>query len=146
MISKPQRILRFSFLLILLTAMGCGNNPRTYRVDGTIEFEDGSPVMFGNIEFLNQEHAVNARGKINRDGTFSLSTYRPNDGAVAGLHKVTVQQFTTIPLTANQDIKIEHDHGLMVADSYRSYDRTELEVTIEKQVNQIKLVVRAQEE
>lgn len=131
-----------TIVAIALTS-GCGGGIPTYPVQGQVEFEDGSPVKFGTIEFLNRELKLNARGEINRDGSFTVGTFKVDDGAVAGVHEVTIQQFVTIPLTASQDVQIKHDHGKLVADAYRTYDQSDLTVTVEKSgQNQIKLVVK----
>ncbi|MDG1874378.1 MAG: hypothetical protein P8J27_10740 [Mariniblastus sp.] len=129
------------FLLFCLTGLtGCGG-VSTYPVTGTLEFKDGDPVKFGTIEFFNRESKLNARGEISRDGSFSMQTFKENDGAIAGVHAVTIQQFTTLPLTANQNVKIKHDHGKLVADKYKSYATSDLIVTVEKQDNSFKLIV-----
>lgn len=143
---RYQKSIQVCVLVLVACAIGCSNQPATYQVNGKLEFEDGSPVKFGTIEFLSREHSINARGKIERDGSFSLTTYHPDDGAVAGTHQVTIQQFATIPLTANQEMQIEHNHGKLVSESYRNYDQTDLEVTIESGINDIKLIVQSIDE
>ena len=130
----------FFFLVCLMCSVGCGGIA-TYPVSGSLEFEDGEPVMFGTIEFLNRDTKLNARGKINRDGSFSVGTFEKEDGAVLGVHEVTIQQFTSLPLTANQNVKIDHDHGKLVADKYKTYESSDLRVTIKKPNNELRLVV-----
>ncbi len=135
-------------ILSCLLLTGCGGEA-TYKVDGKIEFADGSPVKFGSIEFLNRDRKtedggkINARGKINRDGTFSLTTFKPNDGAVAGKHAVTIQQFITVPLVENQTFNVQHDHGTLVHEKYRSYSTSDIpDVNIEaSSPNKITIVV-----
>lgn len=137
--TKAFSIYALGFCLLLLA--GCGGEA-TYKVEGKIEFADGTPVMFGDIEFLNRERKLNARGKIKRDGTFTVSTFGRNDGAVEGQHEVTIQQFVTIPLAEHQVTTIHHDHGSLVHEKYRSYEKSDLTVTIErKSPNETVLVV-----
>lgn len=50
---------------------------------------NGKPLEFGTVTFQ-PSHGQPARGDIQPDGTFTLSTYRLNDGAVLGKHKVRV--------------------------------------------------------
>ena len=62
---------------------------------------------------------MNARGEVNPDGSFTVETYAPNDGAVAGRHAVVIIQFMSNPLSAKREVLIEiedadgetdHDH------------------------------------
>ena len=128
--------------LCMMLLTGCGGE-RTYKVEGKVQFADGSPVMFGTIEFLNRERKLNARGKIKRDGTFTVTTFKPNDGAIKGDHVVTIQQFATVPLVNNQIVRVEHDHGNLVHEKYRSYSKSDLPpVTIEaKSPNEVLIIV-----
>ena len=78
-------------LLSLLLAGGCG--PGMHPVEGKVVWQDGSPateLAGGNVIFDQPEKRISARGFIETDGTFRLSTNRPNDGAVAGEHKVSI--------------------------------------------------------
>jgi hypothetical protein len=52
-------------------------------------FYNGKPLEFGSVTFQ-PPSGQPARGKIQSDGTFSLSTFRPGDGAVVGSHKVRI--------------------------------------------------------
>ena len=40
--------------------------------------------------FESVDHPLTARSVIDLDGTFTLSTYDPGDGAVAGKHRVAI--------------------------------------------------------
>jgi len=46
----------------------------------------------GTIETKSRSLGINSRGKIASDGTFQLSTFSPNDGAVVGLHDCVIVQ------------------------------------------------------
>ncbi|HUG89788.1 MAG TPA: hypothetical protein VML55_03080 [Planctomycetaceae bacterium] len=61
----------------------------------------------GTVEFESIEHRVNARGAIQRDGTFRLSTFTDGDGALAGRHRAVVVQL----LIAEGERAIHHDHA-----------------------------------
>ena len=77
----------------VLTQIGCGpKRPPTYPVKGKLVFEDGTSPRFGEIEFYNAEEKINARGRIERDGTFTVGTFAENDGAVAGTHQIVIIQ------------------------------------------------------
>jgi hypothetical protein len=107
--SRPERdwLRRYSTLLFvvmtagLFTSGGCsdGRLP-TYPVSGRVLFLDGSPVHVGTIELKSREHGVQARGEIDTDGRFVLSTYESGDGAVVGTHDCVVVQLVMV-----EDIK-----------------------------------------
>ena len=85
---KPQSI----GVLIACILLGCDRNPPTYPVSGKVSFPSGAPVRMGTIETKSREMGINARGKIASDGSFTLTTFKPDDGAVAGVHDCVVVQ------------------------------------------------------
>lgn len=89
-----SRVSRRSFLAsLLLVSAGCGSrHPATVPVEGLVAFADGTPVRGGRIEFESELGGINARGTLNNEGEFHLTTYRDGDGAVVGRHRVIVQQ------------------------------------------------------
>ncbi|MBN2296797.1 MAG: hypothetical protein JXM70_30505 [Pirellulales bacterium] len=50
----------------------------------------GAPVTVGQVIFW-PETGRSAQGKINPDGTYSLTTFDADDGAVLGKHTVTIE-------------------------------------------------------
>jgi len=64
-------------------------------------FADGSPVHVGTVELKSREHGIHARGEIDIDGRFVLSTYESGDGAVAGTHDCVVVQMVMVEGIAN---------------------------------------------
>jgi len=75
-----------------ISAIGCGGGverPPTYPVSGTVMY-NGSPVAGATVSFLCDGASRAATGVTNAEGEFVLSTYAANDGAVAGVHKITV--------------------------------------------------------
>lgn len=110
--SRSRAILRLVALLGLLcpTMAGCGSDRvATWQVQGTVTFDDGSPVQFGTIEFYNAQHDLSARGTIRPDGTFQLGTFQEADGAVAGTHEVIVVQLV-MPSTLGSSPQSHGDH------------------------------------
>jgi hypothetical protein len=91
--------LRRAALLAVLTAglSGCGERgPRPHPARGQVVFPTGAPVRVGTVELKSREHGVQARGQIQQDGSFVLTTYRDGDGAVAGLHDCVVVQMVMV--------------------------------------------------
>lgn len=75
-------------MLIVLTLVGCERGPQMAPVSGKVLY-NGKPLEFGSVTFQ-PPSGQPAVGFIRPDGTFTLSTYRPGDGAVVGLHQVRI--------------------------------------------------------
>lgn len=79
-------------VLSLLAVGGCGSEsgfPKTYPVTGVVKV-DGKPVEGAIVTFQLENGQGNAIGNTDAKGEFSLSTYRPNDGAVVGQYRVAI--------------------------------------------------------
>src|SRR6476620_3166559 len=85
---SPSRSLFALQLLLLLLLAGCNRGPKMVPVTGKVIY-NGKPLEFGVVMFQ-PPSGQPAQGKIQPDGTFTLSTYRLNDGAVVGKHKIRV--------------------------------------------------------
>ena len=131
-------------LTAAILASGCDDGrPTTYPVTGKVVFEDNGFPRFGDIEFFEPNLEINARGKIARDGSFTLGTYEKSDGAVAGQHKVVILQLTRNHFAAQVEDQIVHDHGELVDESYGDYRTSKLTANVEaNEGNEIVLVVR----
>jgi len=133
---------RLMLLISLVVFSGCGMGQlRTHPVEGQVRFTSGGAPTFGDIEFYNEEHKLNARGKINKDGSFSIGTYSENDGAIEGTHKIVIIQNTRSAIAEQLDINIRHDHGDLVDRAYFDYRTSGLTCTITQGSNRIELVV-----
>ncbi len=129
-------------LVALLSVFGCGPNlPKTYPVQGRVFFEDGKNVEQGSVEFrldsASDSQRTVARGKINPDGSFSLSTFEPGDGALPGIYKVIVQQ-----MVIAEGFKKGHQHGPRVPSRYAEYGNSGLTAEVKpepKNMIEIKL-------
>lgn len=96
---RTSRRLHSALILVLLAGVwGCGKEsavllPTTHTVAGQIVDKSGRPLTFGAVEFVSmRDEKVQAIGKVNPDGTFSLMTVIGKDsvpGAVEGPHRVT---------------------------------------------------------
>jgi hypothetical protein len=69
-------------------AGGCKRNPRVVPVSGIVYYND-KPLPYGTVMFQ-PDKGQPASGEIQPDGTFKLSSYGPDDGAVPGRHLVSV--------------------------------------------------------
>jgi hypothetical protein len=86
-------------LLVAGSAVGCGggksDKPPLGRVSGTVTYK-GQPLPEGSVTFTPVEGKGDdsgqlASGQIESDGSYSLTTFNTDDGAVLGQHAVTVQ-------------------------------------------------------
>lgn len=77
------------FLIVFLS--GCGSG--VYPVEGKVVWNGGAiakELEGSHVVFELPERKTSARGIIQADGTFRLSTHKPNDGAPAGEYKVLI--------------------------------------------------------
>jgi len=88
----PGRVVAPGCLLIVLggALAGCGGPERlpTAPVEGRVLY-NGEPLAFGSVVFI-PEAGPPAKGKIQPDGTFRLSTYGDGDGAILGTNRVEI--------------------------------------------------------
>lgn len=96
----------------LLAMTGCGSGGlSTAPVTGKVVM-NGQPVKEGVITFVplgdgnSDEVGKPASGDVATDGTFTLSTYEDNDGAVVGKHRVMYN----VPLSSPVEVP-EGAHG-----------------------------------
>lgn len=86
----------------------------------------GGAVHVGTIELKSREHGVQARGPIQPDGSFVLTTYQDGDGAVAGMHDCVLVQFVM-----TEDIEGHRSSTIGVVDPrYASYATSDLTIEV----------------
>lgn len=77
--------------------------PPTVRAGGVVEYQ-GKPVEGAIVTFItrvqDRNREYDARGYTDARGRFRLKTFRPDDGAVPGAHRVRVEKTTAEPLKA----------------------------------------------
>jgi hypothetical protein len=86
-----MRLLRLAAVPLALVALaGCGGGK--YPVRGTVALDDGTPVTRGLVIFERVDGGppVTARGEIQADGSYQLSTEKEGDGVPTGRYKVIV--------------------------------------------------------
>ncbi len=89
----------FLLLTLALAPLGCGSrvssgaDVRTelVPVKGKVTYK-GQPVAKGTVTFEPDDYGRPATGPIPAEGTFTLGTYKPGDGAVPGHHRITITE------------------------------------------------------
>lgn len=88
-LTKPRPLLAALWIVFII---GCAGKATTYPARGTVTFPDGKPLAGAvvTLRSISHERPVTARGRTNAGGTFTLSTFKPDDGALAGQHQAIV--------------------------------------------------------
>jgi hypothetical protein len=96
---------RFTALIVLVVAAaflgGCGPSlppgaRPTKKVTVTVMYK-GAPVEGANVTFVNQDgDPAPANGRTGADGKAKLKTYKEEDGAVLGKHKVLIEKSESV--------------------------------------------------
>ncbi len=119
-----QRVI-WSVLCGMLLLSGCGgedlDRPKTAPVTGTVSYQ-GRLVELGVISFIPDNGERSGIGRIQEDGTFTVSTYSEGDGAIVGTNKVTISAY-------DKDL-VNHVPG-----SYESVYTTSLTFEVEPETN-----------
>src|SRR5262249_36834431 len=77
--------------LLLFTGSGCKGGIKPVKIEGSLKWENGSPVAGADVKFLPvQEDGKVAYGTTGNDGKFELTTENFGDGAMPGKYKVIV--------------------------------------------------------
>jgi hypothetical protein len=86
--------MRLVILTIVTALVGCGESSKYLPVNGTVRYADGTKITLetGSVTFTPVDGAGKAAtGALLPDGSFSLTSEKPNDGAAPGKYKVTIQ-------------------------------------------------------
>lgn len=90
----------------VFTGCGTGNsNPKTYEVSGTVT-KGGKAIAGANVMFISLEAEGHAAVGITDDsGSYKLTTFESNDGALPGNYLVKVSQYVggQAPSTSDSD-------------------------------------------
>ena len=79
-------------LVVTTMLAGCGGSG-PYPVEGVVVWEDGTPakeLVNAIVIFDLPAKQTKAQGNVQADGTFRLTTTKPNDGALPGEYKVMI--------------------------------------------------------
>ncbi|MCI0455903.1 MAG: hypothetical protein L0Z62_02845 [Gemmataceae bacterium] len=88
--------------LLLSAIAGCGSG--LHPVRGKVTLDDGKPLTKGLVIFEGKqgEKTVMARGVIQTDGSYRLSTHTPGDGAPPGKYRVLIAPMEDVDAPDNE--------------------------------------------
>jgi hypothetical protein len=127
-----------SILLLTAGVGGCGGNAlKTYPVEGNVTILDGSPLTVGEVVFSSDK--VTARGQINENGSFVLSTDNEGsgDGAPVGVYKVAILGAAVSKKDPANPYAIEE----LIDRKYADQTTSDLEFTVEAGPNSFGIIV-----
>ena len=135
-LSFLERTLRRCVLLVAVLAflVGCGGG-KTAAVNGRVKLKDDSDVSVlkgYSLSFEAEGGKSSAMGEVNADGTFQLSTFGANDGAVPGKYRVAINQ------PANPDPDKPPTKSKLPA-KYGNFESSGLNVEIKPGTNNVEL-------
>jgi hypothetical protein len=90
------RCVILSNLILLPLCAGCNSEDKETAPVRGIVLVDGKPLNFGRVQFSPIANGDSMKagkagfGYIGADGRFTLTTYKPEDGAVVGQHRATI--------------------------------------------------------
>ena len=112
----------FSFLLLVLTVIGCGGNS---RLSGKVTFTDGKPATHGMVIFTNVTDSFQAKGEINKDGTYVVGSTKARNGLPPGEYKVFVSGIDTTAQSLGMGIPVP-----LCAEKYQNASTSGLTCTV----------------
>jgi len=88
--TQQPRPLIASFCVSLV--LGCSGSGGFTTVKGTVTYA-GKPLTNGYVTLIPEETGETVSGQIGSDGSFTLTTFRPDDGVKSGKYKVRVASY-----------------------------------------------------
>jgi hypothetical protein len=134
MVLRPARRLGLLFVLGLAGCWAPGPYAGTlYPVKGRVLLADGNPLNGGSVRFIPEVGGLPASGKIEMDGSFSLTSPRDRAGAAPGEYKIRIEPNPELLVK-----KGRKDQKLPFASKYREYDgNTGLTATIKAEPTEL---------
>jgi len=107
--------------------VGCSGSglPDTARVTGLVTYK-GKPVAEAQVSFI-PARGRPASGATGTDGRFTLTTFRPNDGALLGEHTVTIAK--TVPVAGQEGAPYAKRQSV-IPEKYGNLRKSPLKATV----------------
>lgn len=122
---------------VLLAAAGCGGGgPAKVPVRGQV-LRDNKPLQYGNVMFQPVAGGPMARGRIQPDGTFVLTTTNEGDGVLPGRCRVRITAFEGQRAGASDPMKEEMPLGQSaIAERYQSFGASQIVIDVSPEMEQ----------
>jgi hypothetical protein len=140
----------FGFLLLsILAATGCRSNlPQVVPVSGVVTL-DGIPLADAAIAFMPVEGGRFGYGSTNENGEFKIGTFTDTDGALVGVHRISITlQDIISPAAMGRTPEEEEEMDRRgesiwvfksrIPEKYASPDTSGLRVDVKKGMSQVK--------
>jgi hypothetical protein len=124
-VRHPLRLQLVFVGVCLFIVAGCNDREPAYPARGIVRFADGAPVGGGWVtcESTSGSRPITARGDLDSQGKFELTTYEPGDGAIAGTYRVAIG-------VANRDDPLQTTPDPPVASKYQSFETSGIEIVV----------------
>lgn len=119
-------------ILLLAVLGGCGSKQLPVAPAKGQVFYRGKPLEFGAVMFQ-PSIGPPARGVIQPDGSFQLSTYNTNDGAIIGPHQVRITCFESQRPVGSGPANTKAEPGVgksLIPPKYTNLDSSGLRVEV----------------
>jgi hypothetical protein len=122
------RIVLF-WLLVILAVSGCGKN---VGLSGKVTFsDDNSPLTFGEVCFRTDTFL--ARGKLKKNGTYTVGSLTETDGIPPGIYQVyitgAVNEIGLVNIGTNKETTLVEQ---LIDEKYGNPEKSGLTVEIKK--------------
>jgi hypothetical protein len=125
-----------ALVAVSVVTVGCrGDQLATYPVSGSVDITGVGDLKSGEVIFTNE--TITAKGQIQPDGTFKLTTYKENDGAPAGKYQAFILGAAKSKATASDPYAIEY----LIDPSFTDRKTSGLEFTVEEGPNEFTIAV-----
>lgn len=131
-----RTIVTAAICLSTIAASGC-KRQEIFPVEGKIVFSDGQPaseLQGGFVVFDSMDRKAGARGVVDADGNFAISTEGDDDGAYLGKHRVQIGIPKSIPEGGPK-------RNVTMDPKYTRFNTSGLEVTVEPKHNDVTLTI-----
>ena len=130
-------------ILGTVSVSGCSQSPEpTYPVHGVVSINGNRPqggiVIFESVTPGPSGKRFSARGMIDSDGQYCLSTFGEDDGAVAGNHRVGVLQEEDMhPSSRSPEAEAARMRIVKIPPRYQSPETSNLTYEVKPEENTI---------
>lgn len=89
---------RMAALVVVIAAAGCNSKgpdlPAAVPAKGVIQLASGQPIGEGRLQLTPKDKGgMESFGDVKPDGSFTLTSYKADDGAVPGKYIVTISPY-----------------------------------------------------